>query len=91
NWYRMAGFPARFSQVILNPMPTVAVVVWLGGWLVTRDALAVSTWVAVLLICTGMAESLLPLMSLKHMIARTEISIHRIHEVMSQPALPEVT
>ncbi len=90
NWYRMAGFPARFSQVILNPMPTVAVVVWLGGWLVTRDALAVSTWVAVLLICTGMAESLLPLMSLKHLIARTEISIHRINEVMSQPALPEV-
>lgn len=89
NWYRMAGFPARFSQVILNPMPTVAVMVWLGGWLVTHDALAVSTWVAVLLICTGMAESLLPLMSLKHLIARTEISVHRINEVMSQPALPE--
>ncbi len=89
-WYQMAAFPARFSQVILNPMPTVAALTWLGGWLATQDMLAVSTWVAVLLICTGMAESLLPLMALNHLIARTEIGIHRIHEVTSQPHLPEV-
>ncbi len=91
NWYRVAGFPARFSQAILNPMPTVAVLIWLGCWLVSRDMLAVSTWVAVLLIGTGMAESLLPLMSLKHLIARTQISIHRINEIMRQPHLPEVS
>jgi len=86
-WYRMAGFSSRMSVAILNPLPTLAVLVWLGGWLISRDALAASTWLAVLLVGTGMAESLLPLMSLKHLVAKTQMSIHRIHEVMAEPAL----
>lgn len=92
-WYRMAGFSSRMSVAILNPLPTLAVLVWLGGWLISRDALAASTWLAVLLVGTGMAESLLPLMSLKHLVAKTQMSIHRIHEVMAEPALlvPDAT
>lgn len=45
------------------------------------------TWLAVLLVGTGMAESLLPLMSLRHLVARTQMSIHRIQEVMAEPEL----
>lgn len=86
-WYRMAGFASRMSVAILNPLPTLAVLVWLGGWLISHDALAASTWLAVLLVGTGMAESLLPLMSLKHLVAKTQMSVHRIHEVMAEPAL----
>lgn len=89
-WYRMAGVSSRLSMAILNPLPTLAVLVWLGGWLISRDALAASTWLAVLLVGTGMAESLLPLMSLKHLVAKTQMSIHRIHEVMAEPELPVV-
>lgn len=89
-WYRMAGVSARLSVAILNPLPTLAVLVWLGGWLISRDTLAVSTWLAALLVGTGMAESLLPLMSLKHLVAKTQMSIHRIHEVMAVQPLPVV-
>ncbi|QTF06969.1 ABC transporter ATP-binding protein [Brenneria izadpanahii] len=89
-WYRMAGVSSRLSMAILNPLPTLAALVWLGGWLISRDALAASTWLAVLLVGTGMAESLLPLMSLKHLVAKTQMSIHRIHEVMGEPELPVV-
>ncbi|MFJ5483620.1 ABC transporter ATP-binding protein [Pectobacterium actinidiae] len=87
-WYRMAGVSSRLSMAILNPLPTLAALVWLGGWLISRDALAASTWLAVLLVGTGMAESLLPLMSLKHLVAKTQMSVHRIHEVMAEPELP---
>lgn len=87
-WYRMAGFSSRLSMAILNPLPTLAVLVWLGGWLISRDALDAATWLAVLLVGTGMAESLLPLMSLRHLVARTQMSIHRIQEVMAEPELP---
>lgn len=89
-WYRMAGVSSRLSMAILNPLPTLAVLVWLGGWLISRNALAPSTWLAVLLVGTGMAESLLPLMSLKHLVAKTQMSIHRIHEVMAEPEQPVV-
>ncbi|AWB34181.1 ABC transporter ATP-binding protein [Orrella marina] len=87
-WYRMTGFSSRLSVAILNPLPTLAVLVWLGGWLISRDALDAATWLAVLLVGTGMAESLLPVMSLKHLVAKTQMSIHRIQEVMDEPELP---
>jgi ATP-binding cassette, subfamily B, bacterial IrtA/YbtP len=89
-WYQKAGFSARFSMAILNPMPTIAVVLWFGVWLFLRDGLSFSVFVAVLLICTGMAESLLPLMSLKHLISRTQMSVQRIQEVLETPVLAEV-
>ncbi|MCX8966949.1 ABC transporter ATP-binding protein [Erwinia psidii] len=89
-WYRMVGFSSRLSVAILNPLPTLAVLLWLGGWLVSRDELAVSSWLAVLLAGTGMAESLLPLMSLKHLVAKTQMSIQRIHELLAVPVMPLV-
>lgn len=89
NWYRMAGFPARFSLAVLNPMPTIAMLVWLGGWMITHDTLDPATWVAVLLIGAGMAEAVLPLMALQNMIAQTQTSIRRIQDVLSQPVLAQ--
>ncbi|SHI25626.1 ABC transporter ATP-binding protein [Pollutimonas bauzanensis] len=87
-WYRVAGVSSRLSQAILNPIPTLAALVWLGAWLLSRDALGAAIWLAVMLVGTGMAESLLPLVSLKHLVARTQMSIHRIHEVMAEQPLP---
>ena len=84
-WYRAAGFSSRLGQIIVSPLP---VLVWLGAWLVSRDSLAASTWLATLLVGTGLAESLLPLMSLKHLVAKTQMSIQRIHEVLAEPVPP---
>lgn len=84
-WYRMAGLSSRLSQAIISPLPAL---VWLGAWLVSRDAMDATAWLVSLLVGTGMAESMLPLMSLKHLVAKTQMSIHRIHEVMAEPVLP---
>lgn len=88
-WYRMAGFSSRFSQAILNPLPTLAALLWLGAWLINQESLDPSTWLLALLLGSGMAESLLPLMSLRHLVARTQLSIHRIQEVLAAPVLPQ--
>lgn len=90
-WYKSAGTASRLSQIILSPLPTLAVLLWLGAWLVSKEQLDAATWIAVLLIGTGMAESLLPLMSLKHLVAKTQISIQRIQDVLAEPALPVVS
>jgi ATP-binding cassette subfamily B protein len=84
-WYRRAGFSLRLSQAIVSPLPAL---VWLGAWLVSRDALDATAWLTALLVGTGMAESMLPLMSLRHLVSKTQMSIHRIHEVMAEPELP---
>ena len=52
------------------------------------DALPFATWLAVLLIGTGMAEALLPYISLYHLIEQGKISAERIIEVLDAPVLP---
>ncbi|WPL17094.1 Iron import ATP-binding/permease protein IrtA [Thiorhodovibrio winogradskyi] len=84
-WYRDAGFAARFSMATLNPMPTLAVLLWLGVWFSWHDSLAFSHWLAVLLVGTGMAESMLPMMMLKHMVDKVKLSVARIQQVMALP------
>ncbi len=84
-WYREAGFAARYSMAVLSPMPTLAVLLWLGTWLTWRDSLAFSHWMAVLLIGTGMAESMMPMMMLNHMVDKVKLSVARIHQVMAIP------
>lgn len=87
-WYRQNGTPARLSMIILNPMPTLIALLWAGAYWVWHDDLAFSTWLAILLLGTGMAESLMPYMSLYHLIEKVKISVARISEVQSLPTLP---
>lgn len=87
-WYRMAGLPSRLSQIILSPLPTLAALLWLGAWLLAQGRLDAAPWLAALLIGTGMAEALMPLMALRHLIGKTQMSIQRIHEILQLPPLP---
>jgi len=87
-WLRM-GLPAKLSMALLNPMPTLAVLLCLGAYFIWQDNLEFSTWVAVLILGTGMAEALTPLHSIGHLIDRAKISITRIQEVMDIPVLAQ--
>ena len=88
-WYRESGNAVRLTWAILSPLPTLGVVLWLGLVLVQRDDLDPVRWLAVLLLCTGMAESVMPMMMLRHMIDKVRLSIARIQNVMAVPLLPE--
>ena len=87
-WYRSVGGSARSGMLILNPMPTLVVLLWAGFYWWQTDALPFATWLAVLLIGTGMAEALLPYISLYHLIEQGKISAERIVEVLDAPVLP---
>jgi len=94
-WWRQVGTLAKLSMALLNPMPTLAVLLCLGVWLMwgqgdTEGSLVFSTWVAVLLLGTGMAEALTPLHSLGHMLDRAKLSAGRIHDILDIPPLPQV-
>jgi len=88
-WYREAGFSARFSMAVLNPLPTLLVLLCLGAWLTWHEHLDFGNWLAVLLIGTGMAEAMMPAMSLNHMVDKVKLSIARIEEILAAPVLPE--
>ncbi|MDF3855665.1 MULTISPECIES: ABC transporter ATP-binding protein [Paracoccus] len=87
-WYRDSGRSVRMTWAILSPLPTLAVVLWLGLWRVREGDLDAVRWLAILLLCTGMAESVMPMMMLRHMIDKVRLSIARIHDVLAAPLLP---
>ncbi|AHF02490.1 ABC transporter ATP-binding protein [Marichromatium purpuratum 984] len=87
-WYREAGLSARLGLAVLNPLPTLVVLLWCGVLLVWQDTLSFSTWLAVLLVGTGMAEAMMPLMSLMHLVDKAKLSIGRIEQIEGLPVLP---
>ena len=88
-WYARLGFSARFSMTVLSALPTLAALLWLGGWWLAAGKLAFSVWVAALLIGAGMAEAMMPFMVLYHLIDAAKLSIHRIQRVLGEPPLSE--
>ncbi len=86
-WYRKAGFSARFSFSILNPLPTLFVLIWSGYGLLHYGSFDFIAWVAVLLLGSGMAEAVMPMMMLNNLVAQTRLSIQRIYQVLAMPEL----
>ena len=87
SWYRQAGFSARFSFSILNPLPTLFVLIWCGYGLLHAGSLDFIAWGAVLLIASGMAEAVMPMMMLNNLVAQTRLSVQRIYQVLAMPEL----
>lgn len=88
-WYQQAGFSARFSFAILNPLPTLLALCWAIYIFSTSGEFNFSLWLAVLLLGNGMAEAIMPMMALNHMVSKTRLSIARIQDVLSLDPLPE--
>lgn len=86
-WYRSCAFSARFSMSTLGPMPTLTMLTGLGAYLWFGGALGFPTWLAALLFGTGMAEAMLPMMTLNHLVHKTKLSIARIDQILDLPAL----
>lgn len=90
DWYASVRFSSRFSLAILSTLPTLTVLLWVGGWQFAHGTQDFSTWIAALLIGAGLAEAILPMMSLHHLVQKTRISIERIQQILAEPPLPEV-
>ena len=88
-WYAGAAFSARFGMAAMSALPTLAVLLALGGWLFQADRLDFGTWLAVLLLGAGVAEAMLPLMTLMHLVDKTMLSVRRIQQVLELPVLPQ--
>lgn len=90
SWYQSVSFSSRFSIGLLHAMPTMVVLVWVGSFLVWQQSLSMFTWVAVLLIGTGMVEAVTPLITLIHLVEKAKISVSRIEQLLAVPVLPIV-
>lgn len=88
-WYKESGLTARISMLVLNPLPTFVILLVVGTYLWQYGHLSFEVLVATLLLGTGMVESLMPYMSLYHLIEKSKVSAGRILELLSVRPLPE--
>lgn len=87
-WYSEAGFPARFSLAALNPLPTLIILLGAGVLLQAQGQFEMPRWLAVLLTGSGMAEAVMPMMMLNHMVNKARLGIARIGDVLALPQMP---
>ncbi len=83
-WLQLAGISGRIGFVLLGPLPTLLALTCVG-FLLFRDGLvSIPTWTAILLLGTGLAESLMPLMWLNHLIRKANASALRIQQLQAK-------
>ncbi|WP_246794624.1 ABC transporter ATP-binding protein [Burkholderia perseverans] len=88
-WYRRAGAAARLSSALLNPLPGLFVLAGFGAVLCLRGSLDFATWIGALLIGAGVAEAVLPMMALHHMVEKAKLSVAWIGQIMALPAMSQ--
>jgi ATP-binding cassette, subfamily B, bacterial IrtA/YbtP len=90
-WIAATSMAGRIAVTILSPMPTLIAVTIAGIFFVTRGSLAFVELIAVLLISTGMADALMPVMWGNTFIKQSQAAAVRIQEIMDLPRLKETS
>ncbi|PIE70636.1 MAG: ABC transporter ATP-binding protein/permease [Deltaproteobacteria bacterium] len=83
-WLQLAGTSGRIGVVLLGPLPTLLAVACTGFILFRQGLASIPSWTAILLLGTGLAESLMPLMWLNHLIRRANASALRIQQLQAR-------
>lgn len=86
-WIAETSTPAKISMTILSPMPTLLAISLLGIFFVLNGTLDFVSFIAILLVSTGMADSLMPIMWMSNFIKKSSSSALRIQEIMDLPQL----
>ncbi|MEO0329078.1 MAG: ABC transporter ATP-binding protein [Pseudomonadota bacterium] len=90
-WVTLTSRAARFSIILLGPLPTLIAVSFAGVLLYSQGLISFSVLMAFWLLSTGVAESLMPLMWLMQMNRMAQVGAIRINDFLAKPPLPEVS
>ena len=88
SWYASSGKASRIGLLVLSPMPTMLAVSAAGIYFVSTGTLAFPYFIALLMISTGMADALMPLMWLNTFIKKSEAGAYRIQDIMAVKSMP---
>lgn len=86
-WIDETAVSAKIGMMILSPMPTLLVVGGVGSYFIAHQSLSFAPFIAALLISTGMADAMMPLMWMSNFIKKSQASANRIQEIMAIPRL----
>jgi ATP-binding cassette, subfamily B, bacterial IrtA/YbtP len=86
-WFGATSTPAKIAMTVLSPMPTLLAVTITGLFFLIDGSLSFSPFIAALLVSTGMADALMPLMWMSNFVKKSSAAAIRIQEIMDIPVL----
>ncbi|WP_041796060.1 ABC transporter ATP-binding protein [Pararhodospirillum photometricum] len=90
-WVQASGLSGRIALLALSPLPTLIAVTLVALGLYALGGLGFAGLVAVLMLSTGVADALLPLMWMSEFIRKARAGALRVHDLASISPLPEPT
>lgn len=86
-WFGATSTPAKIAMTVLSPMPTLLAITITGLFFLIDGSLSFSPFIAALLVSTGMADALMPLMWMSNFVKKSSAAAIRIQEIMDIPVL----
>ncbi|WP_323588874.1 ABC transporter ATP-binding protein, partial [Aliarcobacter butzleri] len=86
-WFSSTAIASKISMIIFSPIPTILTICLVGIYFMINGTLEFASFLATLLISTGLVDSLMPLMWVSNFIKKSQASALRIQEVLEIKSL----
>ncbi|MEM7030577.1 MAG: ABC transporter ATP-binding protein [Chloroflexota bacterium] len=90
-WSERTRMGAFIARTLFASLPTIAVIVPIGIWMIQRGSLDIPTFLLFLFLAPTVAESIVPMVWLSHLINMSSAGAKRIGVLLAEPILSEPT
>lgn len=88
-WSERTRMGAFIARILFAALPTLAIVMPVGIWMVQRGWLDIPTFLLFIFLAPTVAESVVPMVWLSHLINMASAGAKRIGRLLAEPILPE--
>lgn len=88
-WIELTSMSGKIAMIILSPLPTLIAVTFAGIVFIKGGSLSFINFTICLVVSTGMADALLPVMWMNQALKKSHASAARIDEIRELPVLKQ--
>ncbi len=88
-WAQATNTAGRIGFLVTATLPTLVIVVSVGAWLMVQGKLDFTTLLVFLLLSSGVAEAIMPIMWLSSFINKANAAAQRIYNILAVAVLPQ--
>ena len=88
-WAQATNTAGRIGFLVTATLPTLVIVVSVGAWLMVQGKLDFTTLLVFLLLSSGVAEAIMPIMWLSSFINKANAAAQRIYNILAEAVLPQ--
>ncbi|MEL7245757.1 MAG: ABC transporter ATP-binding protein, partial [Cyanobacteria bacterium J06573_2] len=88
-WVQATNTAGRIGFLVTATLPTLVIVVSVGAWLMVQGKLDFTTLLVFLLLSSGVAEAIMPIIWLSSFINKANAAAKRIYNILKEPFLAQ--